>query len=234
MKINLEDLKRALESHYERLEAVDLLKTLQARLGKGGNATGSTISYAEIARICGPEWKKTQDEQHAAVRVGVVTLCRNEEYTIAFVVAALLPHVDLYILIDTGSEDSTVDVVQHFFSEEIAAGKLIFHNRRIGTDVSSARNVALKILREQRCDYVLKVDADDVFYDKGASSLISLLKTAALPDIYMLWVSQYELVQSEVSETMPWLSSFNARNEGREQISPLFQMLTHISFGHDR
>ncbi|EKX47420.1 hypothetical protein GUITHDRAFT_137586 [Guillardia theta CCMP2712] len=233
MPINADDLQRAMASHIEQQEARNLMRTLKTRLIKYSNTTMNMISYHAIAHLC--HFKRMdQARYNTGVKVGVVTLCRNEEYAITFVVAALLPHVDLYILIDTGSEDSTVHVVESFFKEEISSGKLVFLKQSIGTDVSAARNAALQILRKHRCDYVLKVDADDVFYDQGASALVSALKTATPPDVYMLWVHQYELVQSQVSETLPWLSSFSAGDEDKGQGRMLFRRLGHLSFGHDR
>ena len=92
------------------------------------------------------------------------TLClnmivRNESARIERALTSVAPHINFWVIIDTGSTDDTIDKITRFFGNlKIPGliGKAPFH------DWSQARNVALEAARHAPCqsDYILLMDAD--------------------------------------------------------------------------
>lgn len=145
-------------------------------------------------------------------KVGAITCTLNEASCIAFTVGALLDHVDLYVLIDTGSTDGTEELIRELYKDEIEAGKLVV--RQLGRlpdfDISIARNEALKILREHHVDFLIKADGDDVFYDKGAESLVRYLRYAP-ENLVSYYCGNHELYQWKLQDSRSWLRAFDGR-----------------------
>ena len=162
-----------------------------------------------------------------------------------FTVGALIEHVDLYIVIDTGSTDNSVSLLRSIFGHQIRAGKLVVEEMPVGGDVFEARNAALDIARLHNCTHVLKVDADQVFYDEGAAKLIQAVRS--LPnDVQLVWVPQNDLFQWSIPDTLAWLmyiqsdllradnKSVKAKHQSLLLRDTLLFQDTKMAYGHDR
>ena len=53
------------------------------------------------------------------MKIGALTVARDEEATIIYTIASLLPFVDHYVVIDTGSIDRTVVLIKKIFKDEL-------------------------------------------------------------------------------------------------------------------
>ena len=86
-------------------------------------------------------------------------IVRNEAKIIERCVASLLPHIDAAIVVDTGSSDDTVWILEDMFR---AAGKPLELHGVHFENFEQARNAALKAARESELpwDYLLLSDAD--------------------------------------------------------------------------
>jgi glycosyltransferase involved in cell wall biosynthesis len=86
-------------------------------------------------------------------------IVRNESARIERCVRSLLPYIDCAVVVDTGSEDPTPDLIQQLFTQ---AGKQLELHRAPFIDFAQARNAALKAARESKLewDYLLLADAD--------------------------------------------------------------------------
>lgn len=80
----------------------------------------------------------------------------NEENVLPITLQALLPFIDSYSIVDTGSTDKTVEVVKQHLGH--LPGVVTQQEWR---DFSTARNLSLEIAREFG-DYIFICDADDV------------------------------------------------------------------------
>jgi glycosyltransferase involved in cell wall biosynthesis len=197
------------------------------------------FSMGQMAMCCKESWvrKSSAEEEQASPvlrKIAAMTIALNEETTLSFTVGALLPKVDLYIVVDTGTEDRGFDILRQLFKREIMIGKLVISKMTVGQNISEARNFALKFARSQNCSHVLKVDADDVFYDGGASILTAMIR--AMPNsVQVVWLPQWELVQSTIDDSSEWLKSVEEdvwNVSGARQAR--FSRRTDMMFGHDR
>lgn len=87
-------------------------------------------------------------------------IVKNERAIIGRCLSAALPHIDAWVIIDTGSTDGTAEAIEQFFILHKVPGKLV---RGTFKNFAQARNDALDAARAfGDWDYVLLVDADMV------------------------------------------------------------------------
>ena len=89
-------------------------------------------------------------------RVCLSMIVRNEESVLPETLRALLPFIDCYSIVDTGSTDNTVAIIEQYLGH--LPGVV---TPQEWTDFSTARNLSLEIAR-QFGDYIFICDADDV------------------------------------------------------------------------
>lgn len=157
-------------------------------------------------------------------KVGAMTCCWNEEATIAFTVGSLLPHVDHYVVADTGSTDKTVELLETIFAKELESGKLILLKceKRDDWDISIPKNAIIERLRELECDYFIRLDGDDVFYDKGAREAVKAARE--MPEgVTAYTLNHWELYQNEAATTRDWLELVSLQVDGTFELSSRFQ-----------
>jgi hypothetical protein len=86
-------------------------------------------------------------------------IVRNEAAIIERCLGSLLPFLDCYVILDTGSTDDTPAIIERFFAGHGIAGEV--HLGRF-IDFSASRNEALELAEASRLeyDYLLLIDAD--------------------------------------------------------------------------
>lgn len=150
------------------------------------------------------------------MKISGLTSCWNEESTIVFTIASLLPHVDYYVVVDSGSTDATLPLIKEFFAAELASGKLrlIEYGPLPDYDISKPKNAAIQEIRRLGCARFIRLDGDDVFYDNGAAQAVVTAKN--LPDNVTLYtLNHWELYQNEIYSTKEWimyLSELDGKN----------------------
>src|SRR5215467_9277232 len=82
-------------------------------------------------------------------------IVRNEAHVIRRCLASVLPIIDHWVIVDTGSTDGTQDVVREFMHAR--PGTLV---ERAWVDFGHNRTEAFEYAR-QHADYVLVIDADE-------------------------------------------------------------------------
>jgi len=85
-------------------------------------------------------------------------IVRNEAHVVAETLASVAPHLDTWVIVDTGSDDGTQEIVQRFFAERSVPGEL---HERPWRDFGTNRTEALALC-EGRADYAWVIDADDL------------------------------------------------------------------------
>src|SRR3712207_9594713 len=83
-----------------------------------------------------------------------LSLCmivKDEEAMLGRTLAAIREHVDEIVVVDTGSQDRTVEIAESF-------GAKVVHHEWTG-DFSEARNVSLEAATS---DWIIYLDADEV------------------------------------------------------------------------
>lgn len=132
----------------------------------------------------------------------------NEEACVVFTLASLLPYVDFYVLVDSGSTDQTLPLVRYFFNKEIKSGKLVIleHDLPEGFDISIPKNAAINLIREAGYSHIIRLDGDDVFYQDGAKKTVEIAKE--LPsNVTKYTVNHWELYQYKAKTTLNFLDT---------------------------
>jgi glycosyltransferase involved in cell wall biosynthesis len=152
-----------------------------------------------------------------------ITPVWNEEACVVFALASLLPYVDFYVLVDSGSTDKTLPLVRHFFDKEIKSGKLhiLEHDLPEGFDISIPKNAAIELIRE----HMIRLDGDDVFYRDGAQKTVEVAR-ALSPSVTKYTVNHWELYQYRAKTTLDFLHAIEAdHEEPRNLENPNFMCL---------
>src|ERR1700722_18328602 len=84
-------------------------------------------------------------------------IVKNESKVIKRCLASLLPIIDYWVIVDTGSTDETQQIIKDFMKENGVPGELY---ERQWIDFSHNRNEALNLARG-KADYVFFIDADE-------------------------------------------------------------------------
>lgn len=85
-------------------------------------------------------------------------IVRDEEHVILEALGCVLPHIDTWVIVDTGSKDRTMDVIRDFFRDAGLEGEL---HQRPWRDFGTNRTEALRLC-EGKADYAWVMDADDL------------------------------------------------------------------------
>jgi len=176
------------------------------------------------------------------MKVGALTCCWNEQTTIAYTIASLLPHVDCYVVVDTGSDDHTLKIIKTLFEKDIKFGKLILieYGKLEDFDISKPKNEAIQTLRAEGCRRFIRLDADDVFYMKGAQKAAQ--DARELPDdVTMFTINHWELYQNQYNNSLDWTEGLIKEVAGIKKpdflcmrIPPSYEGRFTGSYGHAR
>jgi len=96
------------------------------------------------------------------------TMCKNEEHCIRDTLESVYKYIDTWVVHDTGSTDNTCKIVEDFFKEKNIPGEL-FIGEWVGFDYNKTQMFNKCY---NRSDYILHLDADDIFHGEPDFSLI--------------------------------------------------------------
>jgi hypothetical protein len=104
--------------------------------------------------------------EHCMNSIGLCMIVKNEAHIIRRCIESVRPLVDYVLLVDTGSQDQTQDVVRAFLAESNLRGEVSSEPWR---DFAWNRTFALERLRDKTgIGFALMIDADEVLvYDAG-------------------------------------------------------------------
>lgn len=144
------------------------------------------------------------------MKIAGMTPCWNEEATIVFTIQSLLPYVDKYVVVDSGSTDRTLTLIKTCFAEELRSGhlQLIEYGALEDFDIAKPKNAAIEEIRKAGCDRFIRLDADDVFYHNGARKAVDRAKK--LDDkVTLFTINHWELYQNRFEDTKNWLEGLS-------------------------
>jgi glycosyltransferase involved in cell wall biosynthesis len=160
----LEDYQKYFNSSYENFTGFDFqnphisekkindyYKSLQKRLALTSNPQGFIRHIGDGRHI-------SEEIPQEPLKITLCMIVKNESHIIAEGLSTLLPLIDNYVIVDTGSTDNTQQVIKDFFHQFNVPGE-IYHRRWI--NFGHNRTEALELARDHG-DYSLMMDADDL------------------------------------------------------------------------
>ncbi|WP_059359753.1 tetratricopeptide repeat-containing glycosyltransferase [Parachlamydia acanthamoebae] len=84
-------------------------------------------------------------------------IVKNEKDVIVRCLTSVLPIIDYWVIVDTGSTDGTQEIIKNFMAKNAVPGEL---HESPWVNFSHNRNEALKFA-DEKADYVLFIDADE-------------------------------------------------------------------------
>ena len=95
---------------------------------------------------------------NSGTRICLNMIVKNEAKIIERCLTSVLPFIDMWCIVDTGSTDDTVSVIKRFFATRSVPGKIVHGTFK---NYAQARNDALQAARAvPGWDYALLIDAD--------------------------------------------------------------------------
>ncbi|PEP84911.1 tetratricopeptide repeat-containing glycosyltransferase family 2 protein [Bacillus pseudomycoides] len=99
--------------------------------------------------------------------ISFCTIMKNEEEYIEKCLESIKNIVTEIIIVDTGSTDKSIEIAKRY------GAKIIYYDNK-NINFSQARNLALNIATG---DWILTLDADEMFYKKDVYKILELVKT---------------------------------------------------------
>lgn len=90
--------------------------------------------------------------------VCLAMIVRDESEVISRCLNSIKSHVDAFAIVDTGSKDDTIPKI--LTTMQGVPGEVV---ERPWEGMTKSRNAALELARTKKCDYILMLDADDVW-----------------------------------------------------------------------
>lgn len=132
------------------------------------------------------------------MKIDSCLIVKNEENNISNVINQLLQFSSSIYIVDTGSTDSTIDIVNSFRETH---NNIHVHHYLWNNNFSNARNYSISL--SQDADYVFWCDGDEILSDKFIEQLtdFSLMEyDDNLPDIYGYGVKTKNVFLDSVSD----------------------------------
>ena len=99
-------------------------------------------------------------------KIGLCMIVKNESKIIERCLNSVKPLIDYVCIVDTGSTDDTIDVINNWMKSNDIEGKVIFEPWK---NFAYNRSFAMEKIREKKyIEYVLMIDADEILtYEEG-------------------------------------------------------------------
>lgn len=103
------------------------------------------------------------------------TLVKNDARWLWYSVSSVIEHVDKLLLWDTGSTDGSVEIEKALIKKY--PDKILFKNRS-QKSAEEFTDVRQEILEATNSDWIITLDADEIWWDTSIRSIISEIKNA--------------------------------------------------------
>ncbi len=107
------------------------------------------------------------------MKIWANTIVHNEENFIWFAVMSVIDYVDKVLIYDTGSTDNTVKIIKEII--KIKGDKVDF--KEVGeVDKYNFTRQRQRMLEESKCDWILILDGDEIWWNKSIKTLTDKIK----------------------------------------------------------
>ena len=185
LKIDVEGMEESvlegakqIVAKYKPILFVEFFKSDKVKLRKMIEELGyDDISEVGVNFLC----RINKTEMEKTIKIGLCMIVKNESKIIERCLDSVKPMVDYVCVADTGSTDSTIEVINSWLIKNNMAGQVVSEPWK---NFAHNRSFALAKLREQKdIDYALMIDADEILkYEDGFN--ISEAKRNMKHDLY--------------------------------------------------
>ena len=131
-------------------------------------------------KMTSPIIKPLSNPKDQTISLCLVMIVKDEEDTIKRCLTAIAPFIKYWVIVDTGSTDKTIDVINETMKELNIPGEL--HERPwVNFEVNRTESLNLA---KGKCDYRWIIDADDTFYTEPGVNPFAGLDNK--PDCYQI------------------------------------------------
>ena len=131
-------------------------------------------------KMTSPIIKPLSNPKDQTISLCLVMIVKDEEDTIKRCLTAVAPFIKYWVIVDTGSTDKTIDVINETMKELNIPGEL--HERPwVNFEVNRTESLNLA---KGKCDYRWIIDADDTFYTEPGVNPFAGLDNK--PDCYQI------------------------------------------------
>ena len=107
------------------------------------------------------------------MKIWANTIVHNEENFIWFAIMSIIDYVDKVLIYDTGSTDNTVKIIKEII--KIKGDKIDF--KEAGkVDKYNFTKQRQRMLEESKCDWILILDGDEIWWNKSIKTLTDKIK----------------------------------------------------------
>ncbi len=92
--------------------------------------------------------------------INLCMIVKDEAHCIVRCLDSVKRVIDKALIVDTGSSDNTIQVINDWLEENEVEGKVI---KEPWKDFGYNRSFALQAAKELGCDYSLMIDADEIY-----------------------------------------------------------------------
>jgi len=135
------------------------------------------------------------------MNICLAMIVKNESHCIKRCLESALPYIHRFAIVDTGSTDNTQDIILQTLNK--IPGQIISEPWQ---DFSTNRNQSIALAKQQGCDYILMLDADDYLQFTNPNCLSNLHQ-----DIYDV---QFNHAGIKYRRPQLWKSSLEAQYVG--------------------
>jgi glycosyltransferase involved in cell wall biosynthesis len=131
-----------------------------------------------------------------SITIGLCMIVKDEAKVILDALKSTLPIIDTFCIVDTGSSDSTIQVIKDFYESHNMKGHV---HERPWVDFGTNRSEALKLC-DGHMDYILMMDADDIMNvpSNGKETLKALLASEPNHVMVQLRLQTLEYYRSQI------------------------------------
>lgn len=108
------------------------------------------------------------------MKIWANTIVNNEENFIWFSIMSVIDYVDKILIYDTGSIDKTVEIIKEI---QKLKGDKVYFEQFSDVDKYGFTKLRQKMLEESRCDWILILDGDEIWWESSIKKVLNEIKT---------------------------------------------------------
>lgn len=157
------------------------------------------ILFASLAAFS-EEAEKNTSAATAKKTVCLNMIVKNEKDVITRCLKSVLPFIDYWVIVDTGSNDGTQQIIRDFMDKNKIPGEL---HERPWVNFGYNREQALDLARD-KADYLMFIDADDEVTYPSDFKLPDLIYDLYLVDSHAKWTKYQIIFLAKANQEMHW------------------------------